>query len=431
MKNGQMQSLMEEFISRTGTVCNSAIQCLILLLREANVFYRSELIRAIEVYYLVIDVIRAFNDPNSYFKMLNHELVRTIFEFAFEGIGPMVTVCVLNQYKSEMRALVDNDQVDCPFRICIRKRPMMRWERESHSYDVVNSDTSLTALTPNLVTIHNGRLARSGRQLSMAHLHYFVSRYFSELDSNEVVSSFAIEPHLSWAECGKDSTILFYGQTGTGKTHSMVGTLEHIAHRLVGRHIELTFYEIRGKKCYDLFNERHVVNVRADEQNHVHVRGCRTISLESLEPNQFLQLLKDALSLRTSAETERNPLSSRSHAICTIELYSATGGETESFYSDHPPAEPIKSQTSRIRLVDLAGSERNYETWSMTAEDHRDSADINFTLMALKDCFRAYNYERTGKVPTPPLPPSTQTRIGSDWLIDRFRSSTNCGSNGK
>jgi kinesin family member 2/24 len=362
------------------------------------------------VYYLVIDVIRAFNDPNSYFKMLNHELVRTIFEFAFEGIGPMVTVCVFNQYKSEMRALVDNDQIDCPFRICIRKRPMMRWEREANSYDVVNSQTSLAALTPNLVTIHNGRLARSGRQLSMAHLHYFVSRYFSESDSNEVVSSFAIEPHLSWAECYKDSTILFYGQTGTGKTHSMVGTLEYIARRLVGRHVEVTFYEIRGKKCYDLFNERTVVNVRADEQNNVHVRGCRTVSLESLDPLQFLALMTAALSLRTSAETERNPLSSRSHAICTIELYSRDE-IAESFSPDNAAGEPTKPRSSRIRLVDLAGSERNYETWSMTAEDHRDSADINFTLMALKDCFRAYNYERIGKVCSLILPsplPSSQ-----------------------
>jgi hypothetical protein len=42
-------------------------------------------------------------------------------------------------------------------------------------------------------------------------------------------------------------------------------------------------------------------------------------------------------------------------------------------------------------MVDLAGSERNYETVKMTAEMHRESADINRSLLALKDCFRAYN----------------------------------------
>ena len=38
-----------------------------------------------------------------------------------------------------------------------------------------------------------------------------------------------------------------------------------------------------------------------------------------------------------------------------------------------------------LRFVDLAGSERNYETRSMTAQQHRDFAEINKSLMALKD----------------------------------------------
>merc|ERR1719197_982286 len=43
----------------------------------------------------------------------------------------------------------------------------------------------------------------------------------------------------------------------------------------------------------------------------------------------------------------------------------------------------------RLLLVDLAGSERNYETVKMTPAMHRESAQINTALMALKDCFRA------------------------------------------
>lgn len=387
-----MPSLMGVFISLIGN--SDSHQISLCFFSEANVFYRSELIYAIEVYYLILDVIRGFYDPKSRFQLLNHELVRLVFEYAYEGIGPIGTSCVLNKYKSDYRLLQDHNDVDSPFRIFVRKRPMMQWEKETNAYDVINSKASLCELTPNIVTIHNGKLARSGRQLSMTHLHYFVSKYFSEYDSNEIVSSYAVEPHLKWAEAGNDSTILFYGQTGTGKTHSMIGTLQHIALRLQSRHLELTFYEIRGKKCYDLLNQRNIVNIRSDEQNNVHVRGCRTISLESMEPSQFLQIMKAALSLRSSAETERNPLSSRSHAICTIELL-PEGPGVESFYDD---SVINPTRRSRIRLVDLAGSERNYETWSMTAEDHRDSADINFTLMALKDCFRAYNYERTGKV---------------------------------
>jgi len=55
----------------------------------------------------------------------------------------------------------------------------------------------------------------------------------------------------------------------------------------------------------------------------------------------------------------------------------------------------IKTTTvGKITLVDLAGSERNYETIQMTAAQHRESAEINFALMALKDCFRAYHMQQ-------------------------------------
>jgi hypothetical protein len=45
---------------------------------------------------------------------------------------------------------------------------------------------------------------------------------------------------------------------------------------------------------------------------------------------------------------------------------------------------------SRAVLIAVrAGSERNYETMTMSAQQHRESAEINTSLMALKDCFRA------------------------------------------
>ena len=44
---------------------------------------------------------------------------------------------------------------------------------------------------------------------------------------------------------------------------------------------------------------------------------------------------------------------------------------------------------------------RRYETVRMTAADHRESAAINTSLMALKDCFRAYHYTATGVASSP------------------------------
>jgi len=75
-----------------------------------------------------------------------------------------------------------------------------------------------------------------------------------------------------------------------------------------------------------------------------------------------------AMELRSSESTERNAASSRSHAIMVVWLQ---GG-------------------GMLRFVDLAGSERNYETEKMTASQHRESAGINSSLNALKDCFSAH-----------------------------------------
>ena len=233
-------------------------------------------------------------------------------------------------------------------------------------------------------------------------------------------------------------TLLF----SPGKTYTLYGALEYISTRLVGKSIRITFYEVHGKRCYDLLSNRNVVHLRSDEHENMHVRGARSIELYPLrDPLHLIEVLKEALSLRSSKVTERNPISSRSHAVCTIELFAdgvvppttTTAATPES----KPAAVPINKNNKslgnylaskqfaatcsasglpvpppaatsaaaapvhcpapcgKITLVDLAGSERNYETTQMTAAQHKESADINFALMALKDCFRAYHSHLT------------------------------------
>lgn len=99
-----------------------------------------------------------------------------------------------------------------------------------------------------------------------------------------------------------------------------------------------------------------------------------------------MQLLGNAMNLRSTLATERNALSSRSHAVCNIYISSSPTAVTAT-----PMSETARHGGGKITLVDLAGSERKYETTSMSAKDHRESAEINVALMALKDCIRAYN----------------------------------------
>lgn len=150
-----------------------------------------------------------------------------------------------------------------------------------------------------------------------------------------------------------------------------MGVLERLAADLAGARVEVTFYEIHGKKCYDLLSQRGVVRLMAGASDTVHVRGARRVMLEGAQPEALMGVLQEALALRQVEVTERNPISSRSHAICELRVLA-------------PPGDDDGGGGAVMRVVDLAGSERNYETHNMSAQQSRDSALINSSLMALK-----------------------------------------------
>mmetsp|Transcript_48222 Transcript_48222/g.89807 ORF Transcript_48222/g.89807 Transcript_48222/m.89807 type:complete len:555 (-) Transcript_48222:761-2425(-) len=281
----------------------------------------------------------------------------------------------------------------------------------------------------------------------MTHHHYAFDRVFSAEDGNEEVYA-AVRPLVHWACKGMGATLICYGQTGTGKTHTMVGALERAVKELEGLDVEVVFFEIHGRCCYDLLRERASVRLLADADDNVCVRGARQVRLKSATSTQLMGILTGALGMRRVQVTERNPISSRSHAVCELRIsrgqnlhpcgrgavsgdstslprmdllsLDATNaaeeqvvencaGQPGSVVSGEPGLNQKASSVGEtcvpsnleteaddsflccgvLRLVDLAGSERNYETTQMTAGQHRDSAEINKALMALKDCFRA------------------------------------------
>ena len=113
-----------------------------------------------------------------------------------------------------------------------------------------------------------------------------------------------------------------------------------------------------------------------------------------------MDILQSALTLRSSEVTERNPISSRSHAVCSIRFLSNSTQAEVQLQSEPQPQTPspintnennIQSFCGELKLVDLAGSERNYETTKMTHLQHKESAQINLALMSLKDCFQSFH----------------------------------------
>ena len=255
------------------------------------------------------------------------------------------------------------------FRIAVRKRPLLPFEIEAEERDVVDVNQSKASLV-----CHDGAMARSGRRLHLSHRFFQFDRVWGQFADDKAIFAEEVRPLVDWALEGHGATVVCYGQTGTGKTHTLVGMLQNVAQAIQGEQVQVVFFEVHAKKVFDLLSERKEVKLLADENEVVHVRGAKEVHLDNCTPEALMEVLQAGLALRSVEVTERNPLSSRSHAFAELRL--------------------PRRRLGKITLVDLAGSERNYETQHMSAAQHQESAAINTALMALKDCFHSLHAQQ-------------------------------------
>lgn len=93
--------------------------------------------------------------------------------------------------------------------------------------------------------------------------------------------------------------------------------------------------------------------------------------------DHILELIKLGNSVRTTHATKANDTSSRSHAITQIKIQE----------------EGVK-QCGKLLLVDLAGSERAQDCQSNNKDRQAEGAEINQSLLGLKECIRALDGQR-------------------------------------
>ena len=130
--------------------------------------------------------------------------------------------------------------------------------------------------------------------------------------------------------------------------------------------IEVSFYEIYGGKLYDLLAERKQILCREDGKQKVNIIGLTRIKCESTE--SLMDVISAGNGIRRSGSTGANDSSSRSHAILSMDIL------------------PIRG---RLSFIDLAGSERGADTQNNNKQTRREGAEINKSLLALKECIRA------------------------------------------
>lgn len=143
-------------------------------------------------------------------------------------------------------------------------------------------------------------------------------------------------------------------------------------------HLELqvSFYEIYCGKLYDLLNNRELIHCREDHKQKVNIVGLSEFKVESVE--QIMQVISSGLQSRTSGVTGANADSSRSHAILQFQLKRS---QDQRFFG-------------KMSFIDLAGSERGADTREQNKQTRMDGAEINKSLLALKECIRALDLEK-------------------------------------
>ena len=262
--------------------------------------------------------------------------------------------------------------------VCVRKRPIFDKEIQNGEIDCV------TAINPK-VCIYDCKLRIDGYTKYIDTNNFYFDNVFNEHEDTNLLFECSVKPSLDILLKGGVVTCFAYGQTGSGKTYTMKGIQDAAIYNIFDNFSDLkkimkknfkffiSFFEIYSGRLYDLLNNRNKVSALEDKNQKVQIYGL--VEKEVFNPKEMQEIVDFANAMRTTHNTVTNETSSRSHAICNFTIKIEGRREDEEY--------------AKLSLVDLAGSERATETQSNNKSRLAEGAEINKSLLALKECIRA------------------------------------------
>ena len=279
-------------------------------------------------------------------------------------------------------------------RVIVRKRPANHREFAQNDIDIIATEQKNTIIVKELKN-------KVDLTKYIEEHKYTFDRAYGENSSNQLIYNEMLQPMIEAAFNKTKITCFAYGQTGSGKTYTMLGN-NHIKNdngpKVPGLYLlscldmfnflqkkeysnlELwvSFYEIYCNKLFDLLNNKTVLNAREDGKGNICIVGLLEKHTKNIE--ELLDIIDFGLNSRTVGITGANLDSSRSHAILQISIKTKD-----------------KEPYSKISFIDLAGSERAVDTIDTNKRTKIDGAEINKSLLALKECIRALDLEKRHK----------------------------------
>ncbi|CAB3253141.1 unnamed protein product [Arctia plantaginis] len=200
------------------------------------------------------------------------------------------------------------------------------------------------------------------------------------------------EEMLQHAFDGYNICIFAYGQTGAGKSYTMMGRGEDSQEGIIPQickdlfrriksttnddlkySVEVSYMEIYCERVRDLLNPKNKGNLRVREHPALgpYVEDLSKLAVTSY--HDIYDLIDEGNKARTVAATNMNETSSRSHAVFTIFFTQQRHDQVTNLMSE---------KVSKISLVDLAGSERADSTGAKGTR-LKEGANINKSLTTL------------------------------------------------
>ncbi|KAL4478316.1 hypothetical protein ABPG72_009552 [Tetrahymena utriculariae] len=226
------------------------------------------------------------------------------------------------------------------------------------------------------------------------------------------------KPQADFCLKGYNSSIFAYGQTGAGKTFTMLGkqgdhrglqprVFEYIFKELEkfeNSKVKCSYLEIYNEQIMDLLSPSgSTLLVREDQKKGVYIEGLSEEKVTSAQ--QAIELLNTGARNRHVSATQMNIESSRSHSLFSLTI------ETKD--KDNEGLEKIRC--SKFHFVDLAGSERQNLTGA-AGQTLKEASNINKSLTVLGCVINSLVEQNQGKQRHIPYRDSRLTFILKDSL---------------
>ncbi|KAJ9466404.1 Armadillo repeat-containing kinesin-like protein 3 [Diplonema papillatum] len=288
-----------------------------------------------------------------------------------------------------------------------RLRPVFKRDKEDPSFEHIvklHPDKKSISLTGGTTYVYDGTYGEDSEQIPVW----------------ESVAKPVVENVFK----GYSGCVMAYGQTGTGKSHTMsncergqegiiMQSMDHIFKTAAAdpdRDYECSmgYLQIYLDKVQDLLNpESGNLDISKSETGEVQVNGLCTKQCNTRE--EFIELYQSGDQHRIVAATKMNPVSSRSHSCLMIRIVSRPKGDDGTG----------ESRTAKMWLIDLAGYEQFSKTGITKGIRAQEAKSINASLLALGNVVQALSE----RAPHKPWRNAKLTRLLEDAIGGKAKAS--------